>query len=77
MIYPWQECYRDAVLEVDPRKLAHKIKLAEEVILQRLKELSAGLRLGGSERTSLTDSLSGLMVLRLEANHDRAAPAIE
>jgi hypothetical protein len=76
MIYPWQECYRDAVLEVDPRKLEHKIKLAEEVILQRLKELSAGPD-RGAERTSLTDSLSGLMVLRLEANRDRAAPAFE
>jgi len=76
MIYPWQECYRDAVLEVDPRKLAHKIKLAEEVILQRLKELSAGPD-RAAERTSLTDSLSGLMVLRLEANRDRAAPAFE
>jgi hypothetical protein len=42
MTYPWQQCYRDAVLELDPRKLAHKIKLAEEVILQRLKELNAG-----------------------------------
>lgn len=76
MIYPWQECYRDAVLEVDPRKLAHKIKLAEEVISQRLKELSAEPD-RGAERTSLTDSLSGLMVLRLEANRDRAAPAFE
>jgi hypothetical protein len=76
MIYPWQECYRDAVLEVDPRKLAHKIKLAEEVISQRLKELSAGPD-RGAERTSLTDSLSGLMVLRLEAERDRAAPAFE
>jgi hypothetical protein len=64
------------VLELDPRKLAHKIKLAEEVILQRLKELNAGPK-ATAERTSLTDSLSGLMVLRLEANRDRAAPAIE
>jgi hypothetical protein len=76
MTYPWQQCYRDAVLELDPRKLAHKIKLAEEVILQRLKELSAGPE-ATAERTSLTDSLSGLMVLRLDANRDRAAPAIE
>jgi hypothetical protein len=72
MTYPWRQCYRDAVLETDSRKLAHKIKLAEEVILQRLKELSAGPD-GTAERTSLNDSLSGLMVLRLEANRDRAA----
>jgi hypothetical protein len=76
MTYPWQQSYRDAVLELDPRKLAHKIKLAEEVILQRLKELSAGPE-AMAERTSLADSLSGLMVLRLDANRDRAAPAIE
>jgi hypothetical protein len=72
-MYPWRQCYRDAVLELDPGKLAHKIKQAEAVILQRLKELSAGPE-GTAEKTSLTDSLSGLMVLRLEANRDRAAP---
>ena len=76
MTYPWQRCYRDAVLELDPRRLAHKIKLAEEVILQRLKELTAGPE-ATAERTSLTDSLSGLMVLRLDANRDKAAPAME
>lgn len=76
MTYPWQQCYRDAVLELDPKKLAHKIKLAEGVILQRLKELSAGPE-ATAERISLTDSLSGLMVLRLDANRDSAAPAIE
>jgi hypothetical protein len=72
-MYPWQECYRDAVLEVDPTKLEHKIKLAEEVILRRLKELSAGPE-GTAERTSLTDSLSGLMVLRLDAKSRQGCP---
>jgi hypothetical protein len=72
MTYPRRQCYRDAVLETDRRKLAHKIKLAEEVILQRLKELSAGPE-ATAERISLNDSLSGLMVLRLEANRHRVA----
>lgn len=63
--YPWQKLYEEAALELDPEKLADRIRLAEEAISARLRELG-DLDGAASERQALQDAQSGLRVLQRE-----------
>ena len=61
----WQRAYWEALLEVNPEKLAVRIFDAETAILNRLRFvqlLSDGLK----EREAIEDALSGLRVLQRE-----------
>jgi hypothetical protein len=56
--YPnWQEPYRAAVIETNPKLLKQKIAVAEQVAKLRFKELE------NEKRVALTDVLSALKIL--------------
>lgn len=61
--YPWQKLYEEAALELDTERLADRIRLAEEAISARLRELG-DLDGAASERQALQDAQSGLRVLQ-------------
>ncbi len=64
--YPaWEKPYLAAMLELDPQKLAQRVKAAQLAILLRLQELRASLD-GSAEREAIEDAQSGLLVLRKE-----------
>jgi hypothetical protein len=64
--YPgWQKTYRDALLELNPQKLVHRVNEAERAILLRLQEI----RIGSDTRMeaqAIEEALNGLRVLKNE-----------
>jgi hypothetical protein len=61
--YPiWQEPYRAAVIESNPRLLKQKIAGAEQAVILRLKQLENNAD-HHHELTALTDALSALKIL--------------
>jgi hypothetical protein len=61
--YPiWQEPYRAAVIESNPRLLKQKIAGAEQAVILRLKQLESSAD-HHHELTALTDALSALKIL--------------
>jgi len=64
--YPeWQKTYHDALLELNPQKLAQLVNEVETAILSRLQEL----RIGSDSRLeaqAIEDALNGLRVLKNE-----------
>ena len=61
--YPtWQEPYRAAVIEINPRFLKQKIEAAEQAAKLRLQELENSAD-GREERIALTDALTALKIL--------------
>ena len=61
--YPsWQEPYRSAVIESNPKLLKPKIASAQQAVILRLKQLenSPDHR---AELTALTDALTALQIL--------------
>ena len=62
--YPiWQEPYRAAVIEANPKLLKQKIAGAEQAVILRLKQLENRAD-HHHERIALTDALSALRILR-------------
>lgn len=62
--YPkWQRAYWEALLEVQPHKLAARIFDAETAILTRMQELES-MSNGHDERAAIEDALRGLRVLQ-------------
>jgi len=61
--YPtWQEPYRVAVLETNPKLRKHKIAGAQQAAILRLKQLENGAD-HHHELTALTDTLAALKIL--------------
>jgi len=61
--YPiWQEPYRAAVIESNPRLLKQKIACAQQAVILRFKELENGSD-HHAELRALTDALSALKIL--------------
>jgi hypothetical protein len=61
----WQRAYWEALLEVNPEKLAVRIFDAETAILKRMRVLQTSSD-GLKEREAIEDALSGLRVLQRE-----------
>ena len=62
--YPiWQEPYRAAAVETNPKLLKQKIAGAEQAVILRLKQLENEAD-NHHELTALTDALSALRILR-------------
>jgi hypothetical protein len=59
----WQKAYWEALLEVNPEKLAVRIFEAETAILKRMRVLQTSLD-GHKEREAIEGALSGLRVLQ-------------
>ena len=61
--YPiWQEPYRAAVIEANPKLLKQKIASAEQAIILRFKQLEKSAD-HHHELTALTDALAALKIL--------------
>ena len=61
--YPtWQEPYRAAVIETNPKLLKHKIAGAEQAAILRFKELENSSD-HQAELRALTDALTALKIL--------------
>jgi len=61
--YPiWQEPYRAAVTEPNPKLLKHKISIAEQATMLRLKQLENSAD-HHHELIALTDALTALKIL--------------
>jgi hypothetical protein len=60
----WQEPYLEALMETDERKLVTRVKLAESVILMRLRAIQSDSDM--TEKQAIEDALSGLTVLKRE-----------
>ncbi|MGD1023140.1 MAG: hypothetical protein ABR880_10190 [Candidatus Sulfotelmatobacter sp.] len=65
---PWEEVYREAVLETDQGKLISKIDAASVILKQRLAELGSSSGSGRSEeKQRLANALLTLdMIRRIE-----------
>ncbi len=64
--YPsWQNPLRDAMLEVDPRKLAAKIQQVDALISERLQAIASDTD-HRDEREAIADAASMLLVLKKE-----------
>jgi hypothetical protein len=62
--YPeWSPKYREALLEVDPKKLFERVAEAEMAIFGRLQQLS-GTQDGHAERDAIEDALRALRVIK-------------
>lgn len=59
--YGWERLYRDAILELDPTRLARRIDQAEAAILLRLEEL--GIR-DTAEELAIKSCLFALRAIR-------------
>jgi hypothetical protein len=59
-IYPWQTAYVSAILELEPKKLAAKIKEAVRVIHERMKE---PIQFASHEYQAIQDALRAIGVL--------------
>jgi hypothetical protein len=61
--YPiWQEPYRAAVIETNPKLLKQKISGAQQAVILRLKQLENSAD-HHRELTALTDALTALKIL--------------
>ncbi len=61
--YPiWQEPYRAAVIEANPKLLKQKIASAEQAVISRFKQLENSAD-HHHELTALTDALAALKIL--------------
>jgi len=61
--YPiWQEPYRAAVIEINPKLLKQKIAGAEQAVILRLKQLENSAD-HHQELIALTDALAALKIL--------------
>ena len=60
--YPWQEPYRAAVIETNPKLLKQKISGAQQAAILRFKELENSSD-HHAELRALTDALTALKIL--------------
>jgi hypothetical protein len=61
----WQKPYREAALEIDPRKLPERLADAETAIFLRLLALQT-VSNGNGERVAISEALTGLRSLQKE-----------
>jgi hypothetical protein len=65
--YPsWQTPLREALLEVNPKKLAKKIQRVEAIIFKRLQEMASDTD-HQDERHAIADAASILRVLKKDS----------
>jgi len=65
--YPeWQRPYHAALLELDPKKLAHHAAEAEAAIFKRLQQLSNSQD-GQAERQLIQGAISALKILKRDS----------
>ena len=57
----WRDLYRAAILELDPKQLQARVKVAEDAINARA---SRGARVSRDERREMNDALSTLRILK-------------
>lgn len=69
-LYGWQRSYEDAVLETDRTRLPPLIRAARAAIDARLENLHQHHKTSAEELQALEDALSGLCVLKREAEVD-------
>ncbi len=60
----WRELYTAAVLEVDPNKLADRVKATERAVRVRIASLKG--QISQDERSAMQDALTNLSVLKHE-----------
>jgi hypothetical protein len=74
----WRELYRDAILELDPLKLSVHIAEAEEVLIQRGRELAQEGGENIEEERALDDAMYFLRALRStgEVQADSTCPQL-
>jgi len=65
MTESWQDAYREAILEVDPAKIAHRIEVAKAAIRKRLDQQAEPLT--KSEFEDIDGALRTLRFLTKEA----------
>ena len=72
----WEELYRAAVLELDPKKLVERIEVAEQSIREQLGRLEDGPGSADrNEKQSMYDALQTLSDLRrLGSRNDPSRP---
>lgn len=72
----WDELYRAAILELDPKKLVERIQLAEQSIREQLGQLEDGPPAGDrNEKQLMYDALQTLSNLRrLSSRNDPSRP---
>lgn len=75
--YRWARPYEVAILETDRSKLAHHIRVAQQAISARERELNENCAGAEEERSAIRDALSGLRVLRDELKRDAAEGTFE
>jgi hypothetical protein len=75
--YLWARSYEAAILETDRSKLAHHIRIAEQAISARERELNDKHVGTAEERSAIRDALSGLSVLRDELKREVSDGAFE
>lgn len=66
--YPWQHEYREALVEIDAKRLAERIATAERIIDGRKKVLAVEPHYG-REWQALEDAVVSLTVLRRELSN--------
>jgi hypothetical protein len=72
--YPiWQEPYRAAVIEINPKLLKLKIAAAEQAVILRLKQLENSAD-HHHELTALTDALSALKTSQKQLGLSKMKP---
>ena len=59
----WQELYKAAILELDPKQLQARVEAAEDAITART---SLGAQISRDERRSMDDTLSALRMSKRE-----------
>ncbi|MGC1906010.1 MAG: hypothetical protein WA715_19485 [Candidatus Acidiferrum sp.] len=64
--YPWQTAYVSVILEFEPKKLSTKIKEADRVIHERMKE---PIQFASQEYQAIQDALRAIGVLSRGMNH--------
>ena len=71
--YPqWRERFREAIVELDPQRLAVKVHAAEKAIRDRLQDL-VNESYDFGERQALIDALATIAILKRELGDDVAS----
>lgn len=75
--YSWARSYEAAILETDRSKLAKHIRIAEQAVAARERELNENGGGTEEERSAIRDALSGLRVLREELKRESSEGAFD
>ena len=65
LTYEWQQFYKAAISEADPRKMRDDITKAEHAIQRRLSDCPPPI-MGAAEQRAIGDTLAALAVLKTD-----------